>query len=491
MLLQTSPPVKIVLFIDAGRGRNWHRALGDALLARGHDVGFEAQPLKDRRSQQYALQIDQLLGVERRLYDIPADHAFGGFCPPTTPSATPTDLTIDLSSAGCGASACLFPMFNGLRGEAGLFGALTNTQAPRLTIMAADLDHPVLVGHPAIENREIASFGLANLAMAAVALLLKAVDQIGTSPSEQLSADLPQPQLAPSPLVYGFRNLGTKIIRNLRRKRPKFPEWHVAWRRINGDAMQDTGLWPHKPFTTLPDDGQRYFADPFILMQDGMAHVFCEEFPHTTGKGIISHFTLDQQGGASPVRPVLECPYHLSYPQVFAFGEAIYMLPETAANRRLEIYRARRFPDDWVLEKVLIDPIDAGDATFIVHAGRCWLFCTTRQPHGSSWDQLAIFHAPHPLGPWTAHQNNPVILDASCARPGGAMWVKDGMLHRVAQDCAADYGGALQLLRVEQLDDICFRQTRVAHITPPCSSRWKGLHTLNAAGGFEIIDYLC
>lgn len=487
--------MKIRLVIDAARGRSWHRALGDALAARGHDVGFEARSLKDRRCLQHLLHLDQLLGLERRLYGIPADHAFSSFSVPIALHATPADLTIDLSTSGQGASAGLLPLFNGIRGEPGLFGAMTNPQSPRLTIMSTDLEHPALVGHPAIENRKIASYGLANLAVAAVALLLKAVDQLGTSRAGEVPAEPPLPQPATShsvygPLAYGIGNLGTKIVRNLYRRRHKFQDWHVAWRRTNGDAMQVTGLWPQKQFTTLPDDGQRYYADPFIFMQSETAHVFCEEFPHATGKGIISHFTLDPQGGASPVRPVLECPFHLSYPQVFGFGDAIYMLPETGANGTLEIYRARHFPDDWVLERVLIDNIDAGDATFTFHAGRCWIFCTTRQPYGSSWDQLAIFHAPHPLGPWTAHQNNPVILDASCARPGGAMWVKDGTLYRVAQDCAADYGGALQLLRVDRLDDMSFRQTPVAHITPPRTARWKGLHTLNAAGGFEIIDYL-
>jgi hypothetical protein len=42
---------------------------------------------------------------------------------------------------------------------------------------------------------------------------------------------------------------------------------------------------------------------------------------------------------------VLERPYHLSYPYVFFVGDDAFMLPETAANGAIELYRAVSFPD--------------------------------------------------------------------------------------------------------------------------------------------------
>ena len=47
-------------------------------------------------------------------------------------------------------------------------------------------------------------------------------------------------------------------------------------------------------------------------MRGNIAHVFCEEVPFATGKGIISQFTIDAAGRASSPRPVLERAYHLS-----------------------------------------------------------------------------------------------------------------------------------------------------------------------------------
>ncbi len=482
--------MKLRLAFDAGRARNWHQILGATLSAQGHEVSFLAVPLQDRRMLRQLHRLDQLLAWERRIYAIKDNHAFAGFSPPQPPDTAVQGLCIDLTSAGCGAETCLFPLFRGMRGELGMFADLTHPDEPLLAIMSSDAAAPLLIGHPAIENREIGSYGLGHLAMAAAALLAKAVERIGALP------DLPAPPVPearlrpPAPLHYGAAMLVTKIMRNLRARNKKEPPWRIAWRRIEGDAMQDTGRWPQTAFTTLADDGQRYFADPFIFVEDGVAHVFCEEYPFATRKGIISHFTLDRQRGASAVRPVLELPFHISYPQVFAFGGEIYMLPEASASHKLELYRARHFPDDWLPERVLIDNADLADATFLVHAGRCWIFATRRLPFGSSWDQLVIYSAPHPLGPWTAHRDNPACLDARSARPAGNMWMKDGTLYRIAQDCTGDYGRTLSLLRVDHLDEHTFHQTQITQLTPPPATGWRNVHTLNTGGGFEIIDYI-
>ncbi len=480
--------MRITIATDAGRARVWHHSLAEALAACGHEISFAEVPVADQQLARVLRHLDLLLRAETRLYRVPGDHAFARFTP-SLAAAAPPDLTLDLSSAGTTTSPGIFPLFNGERGERGQFATLVNRQSPDLAIHTSDGGDLDLSGLPAIENRQIASFGLAHLAMATVALLLKAVAQRGPHGNAKTAALAHAPASAVKPLFFGASMLGTKILHNLGKVGRRTPAWHVAWRRTHDDAIQNTGQWPQGHFTPLPDDGLRYFADPFVFVQDGVHHVFCEEFPYDTGIGVISHFTLDRHSRASPVRRVLEQPYHLSYPQVFAYEGAIYMLPETSANRDLQLYRARNFPDDWVLEKVLIEDIDLADATFITHGGRCWIFATPRLRHGSSWDQLALFHAPHPLGPWTAHPENPVILDAGRARPGGQMWVKDGRIHRVAQDCSGSYGGSLRLLRVDEIDATGFRQSEIARIVPPPTATWRGLHTLNCAGDFEVIDY--
>ena len=91
--------------------------------------------------------------------------------------------------------------------------------------------------------------------------------------------------------------------------------------------------------------------------------MFCEEFPYATGKGVISVFALDEAGNPGPTRVVLERPYHLSYPVVFRHEGQIFMMPESSANRTLEIYRAEHFPFRWTLDRVVLSDIELADAT--------------------------------------------------------------------------------------------------------------------------------
>jgi hypothetical protein len=188
-----------------------------------------------------------------------------------------------------------------------------------------------------------------------------------------------------------------------------------------------------------------------------------------------------------PSKIVLDRPYHLSYPFVFERGGDVYMMPETGTANRIEVYRAERFPDRWVLHAILIDNIAAYDATLYEHEGRQWLFMTTGRWQSSTWDALEIYHSDRLEGTWTPLADNPVLIDPDGARPGGAMYRSEGALWRPAQDCSEIYGGGLALCRVDKLSLHGFRQTVVSHLAPASRST-SGVHTLNSANGIETVD---
>ena len=267
--------------------------------------------------------------------------------------------------------------------------------------------------------------------------------------------------------------------------------WSVRWRRSDPEDLVTTRLgWTDAPYKMLPDDGQRYYADPFLYQHEGRNYLFVEEFPYATGKGILSVSELNSGGGASVPRPVMEGPVHLSYPQVFKQGGEIWMIPETSGARTIELYRAVEFPDRWVKEAVLLSDIDASDATLVFHGGRFWLFAALH-PHGSSCrDMLGIFHAPALQGPWVAHKLNPALIDARTARPGGAFFRHEGALMRVAQDGSRGYGSGLTICRVDRLDPDHFTQTVAQTLQPRADWRAAGVHTLNCGFGIEAIDTL-
>jgi len=105
-----------------------------------------------------------------------------------------------------------------------------------------------------------------------------------------------------------------------------------------------------------------------------------------------------------------------------------------------------------------------------------------------AWDELHVFHADSPLGPWTPHPRNPVVSDVRRARPAGRLFRYNGAWYRPAQDCAAGYGAGLAIQRITRLDTERYEEAPVASLTPSWRSGLTGFHTVNAAGGLTVID---
>ena len=105
---------------------------------------------------------------------------------------------------------------------------------------------------------------------------------------------------------------------------------------------------------------------------------------------------------------------------VFRYEGEIYMLPEMSESRTVTLFRCHSFPDQWREEKVLLDDVNAVDATLHEHEGRWWMFVNIGQQDASECEELHLFHAETPLGPFTPHRKNPVRSDCRASRPAGA-----------------------------------------------------------------------
>jgi len=241
-------------------------------------------------------------------------------------------------------------------------------------------------------------------------------------------------------------------------------------------------------FTPLVPEKDRYWGDPFVLQRDGHYFVFVEEKIYAAGRGHITCLELDADGKMISKRVVLERDYHLSYPFVFASGDEIFMLPESAANRTVELYRCVRFPDAWELVKNLLKDIYAVDATLLEHAGRTWLFANVKEEGGSSLNALHLFWAESPLAEsWNPHPRNPVVRDIGSSRPAGRIFLQDGELIRPSQDSTRRYGQALKFNRITRLDEEEYREESIATFAPE-GGRIRATHTFNQAGQLTVID---
>jgi len=110
-------------------------------------------------------------------------------------------------------------------------------------------------------------------------------------------------------------------------------------------------------FVRLDPPRGGFWADPFPLQRDGRSYIFFEELPAGSSKAHISVIEVNRDGSTSAPVKVLERDYHLSYPFLVEEGGELYMIPETASNRTVEVYRCVDFPTKWKLERVLLKDV--------------------------------------------------------------------------------------------------------------------------------------
>lgn len=255
----------------------------------------------------------------------------------------------------------------------------------------------------------------------------------------------------------------------------------------------EIGRTPLYRFRVIEPPAGRFWADPHVVWDaDSQSHlVFFEEYIERQRKGRIAALRMDGDGKYEHLGTVLEQDYHLSYPFVFRWDDMYYMIPETAQEKRLELYRSVSFPNRWEQHSVLFDDISAADATIAKVGKLHWLFMNIAAPGASKNDELHLFFSESPLGPWTPHVGNPVKSDVRSARPAGRLYQSQGRLYRPAQDCSVRYGYAISINRVDKLTADEYEEHEVGRIQPNWRGDLLGAHSINHAEGLTFIDMLC
>jgi hypothetical protein len=288
----------------------------------------------------------------------------------------------------------------------------------------------------------------------------------------------------------GNRTIVVSSARNVQR--------YLSWRKKAKSSPSFTLLYRHESFhehidfssfTPLTAPAGMFWADPFVLEKQGTKYIFFEEYAEAKGRAHISLITIDAAGNVSSPCIVLEKPFHLSYPFIVEHEGEVYMIPETASARRVELYRAKNFPFNWELEKTLMNDVILIDATLLFHERKWWMFGTTQNhPFTSTNDQLMLYYSDSLFSQqWTPHPQNPIVTRIEHCRPAGAFFRRDGKLFRPAQNNASrQYGYAISIMEVLELNTkfYCEKQVHSFLPTPPL----KALHTLNFTSSFTVID---
>lgn len=476
--------------IDPARVQQWHAGLLTALATNGHNVDIALKPGAGPLPITFRLLL-QLERLIRRRSTMPvadplAAEALMSSAPPSS-GASP-DVVIDLSGSSepPPSGRWLKPVYAGSPRFEAAAAALLSGTAPELGVYDSEAANRPRLVRAAVEMPTLLSVSLDNLAARMRSLLVDAVAAVGRG--EQVAGSAIRPLDSDGAAPFSTIGSWTGAFRlGLDHLSRHAPYWYIGWRRCDADRLTETMSIPAGGWIRVKDDGMRYFADPLLVTHEQRRFLFVEELPYATGKGILSVMEMGADGPGAP-RPVLEEPHHLSYPFIFPHGGQMWMIPESCAVGRIDLYRADRFPDRWVFETSLVTGVEASDATLLEHNGRLWLFATVSGDGASSWDALHLWSADRLHGPWTPHRRNAVLVDALGARSAGPFYKRGNELWRPAQDCTTGYGRGLALCRVTKLDDDAYVQSveKVLHPNPD----WPGIgfHTIHWDNGIEVVD---
>jgi hypothetical protein len=485
--------MRVCLYLDPSRFLRWHHWLAAALSS---TPGCHVSLVFAATAHPLPWSCMLALELERTIYGLHTDHAIDQIdvSKPRPRATGPVDcsdfdVVVDLAGQGDQLPACrrvLTPLFNSVPGEVGAIAALLGDEPLRIEVHDSASFATTANACPAMADSQVFVRALDGVLSRAAELILKVLDGPscavpikGIHPP--LKAGTPNIPALPAAVMRVAHVLTRKIISLIGQIATGGNTWAVAYRFDHSIPLLDKR---QARFFLLCDDMRRYYADPFPFRRDGQYFVFVEEFPFETQRGCISVAVIDRTGSVIRPRIIIEEPYHLSFPFVFEHDGQIWMIPETADAKRIDLYRAELFPYRWKREGSLLEGVAAYDATVLRHHEQFWLLASLGRWKSTSWDNLSIFHARSLTGPWTPHSRNPVLLDAMRCRAAGAPFRRKGDILRPVQDCSRIYGGAITFNRVDALNEAGFRQTVIGRIE--CGT--PGCHTYNRRAGLEVLD---
>ena len=232
--------------------------------------------------------------------------------------------------------------------------------------------------------------------------------------------------------------------------------------------------------------GGRYAADSFCFETKNTNYILFEDYDYKTSKGKIGLLKLGENLDSIDIKTILDKPFHLAYPFVFKHERNIYLIPETAENGTIELYKWNEANANFDFQQVLIHV--AGVDSSIVYYENCWwIFCGIKDDLPN--EKLHIFYADKLTGKYKAHGLNPVKTDPAGSRPAGQFVVNNDVLFRPAQQSVKWYGEKIRWFKINLLTPRSFSEEYVGELKP--QSSWKyneGLHTFSQTSEIMTVD---
>jgi hypothetical protein len=208
----------------------------------------------------------------------------------------------------------------------------------------------------------------------------------------------------------------------------------------------------------VTDVPAHFLADPFMVYENDVWYMFFEVYNLNSHQGDIAVATSADGRRWQYERLVLDEPFHLSYPFVFKWEGAYYMVPESGEANSVRLYVADEFPFTWRHTATLLEGDGFLDNSLAYYNEYWWLFTSFE---GN--DMLRLYYAADLFGPWREHPLSPVIENnPHHARPGGRPLLHDGRLYRYAQDSDPRYGHKMWAFEITDISPTTYSERLVS-----------------------------
>jgi hypothetical protein len=306
----------------------------------------------------------------------------------------------------------------------------------------------------------------------------------GTADGRPTTAEADRP--ANGPLVRWFASTAASKLAARTRRRPATSYWSLAMARGARPLVEQIGRPDLSAFALVSAPAGHFYADPFLIEHAGAVWLFFEYYDFAAGRGRLACARPGTGVDLDDAVTILDRPYHLSYPCVFRDGTDLFLVPESKGNGTVDLYRCRRFPDDWEHVRTLFTG-RAVDTTVLPSENGYWFF-TTRVDARGGGSELWLFSADRVDGEWTPHPANPLSADVRRCRGAGAIVARGGRLFRPAQDGSRAYGWGFSLNAIEVLDRERYLERLVVSIEPTWRPALVGTHSYATLGDLEVVD---
>ena len=236
----------------------------------------------------------------------------------------------------------------------------------------------------------------------------------------------------------------------------------------------------------------KFWADPFLINEQGEKFIFFEEYSYVKEKGVIKCGQILNKK-LENIKTILDGKHHLSYPSVNKINGKFYLIPECSESNELTVYKCEKFPYLWKVHKKIFTNKKVADPTiFQDKNNQIWLFVNVLNNDNNFNSKLNIYKIQDDFQNIIPHKKNPVIENYSYGRSAGNIFYNDnGEIIRPSQDNSNKiYGGSLNISQIINLDIENYDEKKLKNIKPNFKVGLKGVHHYSSDNYNFLIDGL-